>query len=104
MAISMVSVATRLTLDDNGLIGAARIALGSVGPTPIHASTAEKSLEGNVPSVDLLRHAATVAGNEATPISDVRASETYRNNMTEVLVRRALLANLAGLRKSMPSD
>jgi carbon-monoxide dehydrogenase medium subunit len=104
MAISMVSVATRLTLDDNGSISAARIVLGSVAPTPIHASTAEKSLQGNAPSVDLLRHAATMAGNEATPISDVRASETYRNNMTEVLVRRALLANLAGLRRSMPSD
>jgi len=104
MAISMVSVATRLTLDENGLISAARIVLGSVAPTPIHARTAEKSLEGNTPSDDLLRHAATVAANEATPISDVRASETYRFNMTEVLVRRALLANLAGLRKSMPSD
>jgi len=104
MAISMVSVATRLTLDDNGSISAARIVLGSVAPTPIHARTAEKTLEGNAPSDDLLRHAATVAGNEATPISDVRASEAYRSDMTEVLVRRALLANLAGLRKSMSSD
>ena len=104
MAISMVSVATRLTLDDKGKLSDARIVLGSVAPTPIHARTAEKTLAGEVPSHELLGRAATEAGDDATPISDVRASEAYRKNMTEVLVRRALLANFADLRKSTSSD
>ena len=104
MAISMVSVATRLTLDDKGLLSEARIVLGSVAPTPIHARAAEKSLAGNAPSNELLSRAATEAVNEAAPISDVRASEAYRKNMIEVLVRRALLANLADLGKGASSD
>ena len=104
MAISMVSVATRLTLDENGLLSEARIVLGSVAPTPIRTRAAEKSLDGNVPSIELLKRVATEAGYEAIPISDVRASETYRKNMIEVLVRRALLANLADLRKGASSD
>jgi len=104
MAISMVSVATRLTLDEKGLVCEARIVLGSVAPTPIHARAVEKSLAGNAPSNELLRRAATDAVHEAAPISDVRASEAYRKNMTTVLVRRALLANLADLRKGASSD
>ena len=99
MAISMVSVATRLTLDGNGLLSDARIVMGSVAPTPLRARAAEKSLIGFSPSDELLERAANEASEEATPISDVRASESYRNNMTAVLVQRALLANLSELVK-----
>jgi carbon-monoxide dehydrogenase medium subunit len=104
MAISMVSVATRLTLDDKGLLSEARIVLGSVAPTPIHARAAETLLAGNAPSNELIREAAIEAANEMAPISDVRASEAYRKSMIEVLVRRALLANLADIRKGASSD
>ena len=99
MAISMVSVATRLTLDGNGLLSDARIVMGSVAPTPLRARAAEKSLIGFSPSDELLERAANEASEEATPISDVRASESYRNNMTAVLVQRALLANISELVK-----
>ena len=99
MAISMVSVATRLTLDGNGLLNDARIVMGSVAPTPLRARAAEKSLIGFSPSDELLERAANEASEEATPISDVRASESYRNNMTAVMVQRALLANLSELVK-----
>ena len=104
MAISIVSVATRLTLDEDGRLSAARVVMGSVAPTPVRAYAAENSLEGNAPSDDLLKSAANIASDEVAPISDVRASETYRNSMTSVLVRRALLANIAVLRKRSPSD
>jgi len=43
-------------------------------------------------SDELLRAAAQKAAEEIMPISDVRASRSYRVEMTEVLVRRALFA------------
>ncbi len=92
MAIALVSVATRLTLDAKGIVNEARIVLGAVAPTPIRAQAAEKVLTGNPLSDDLIGQAAREAQNVATPISDVRAHEPYRKKMTEVLVRRALVA------------
>jgi CO/xanthine dehydrogenase FAD-binding subunit len=97
MAIALVSIATRLSLDKNGLLSEARIVLGSVAPTPVRALDAEALLVGSKPTEELIDSAAIVAGKTATPITDVRASEGYRNDMTEVLVRRALRANLSDL-------
>ncbi len=92
MAISVVNLTTRLTLDGECTVSDARIVLGAVAPTPIRAVAAEGVLTGKRLSDELLERAAREAGSEVTPISDVRASEAYRKNMTEVLVRRALLA------------
>ena len=97
MAIALVSIATRLSLDKNGLLSEARIVLGSVAPTPVRALDAEALLVGSKPTEELIDIAAVEAGKKATPISDVRASEGYRNDMTEVLVRRALRTNLSDL-------
>jgi carbon-monoxide dehydrogenase medium subunit len=92
MAISQVNIATRLTLDESGLTSEARIVLGAVAPMPIRAVAAEKILLGKEPTEKLIGEAASKAREEGTPISDVRASLAYRLEMTEVLVRRALLA------------
>lgn len=100
MAISQVSVTTRLTVGKSGLPVEARIVLGSVAPVPMRAVTAEELLQGEELSDELLSAAATKAREEVTPISDVRASESYRLQMTEVLVRRALLATRDELARS----
>ena len=92
MAIALVSVAARLTLDQKGVISVARIALGAVAPTPIRAHAAETVLTGRRLSDELIEQAARQAQDTAKPISDVRAHEPYRKDMTEVLVRRALVA------------
>jgi len=90
MAIGLVSVAARITLDDDERISNARIALGSVAPVPMRAVKAEALLEGNMLSKDLIHEAALTAGCEASPITDVRASAEYRKQMVEVLTRRNL--------------
>ena len=92
MAIALVSVATRLTLDAQGIVSDARIVLGAVAPTPIRAHAAETVLTGSRLSDKLIEQAARQAQDAAKPISDVRAHEPYRKDMTEVLVRRALVA------------
>lgn len=102
MAISLVNLATRLTLDEHGAVSAARIVLGSVAATPIRAHAAESILTGKPLTDGLLEQAAREARMAADPISDVRASHSYRLKMTEVLVRRALLATWGELRGSAP--
>jgi CO/xanthine dehydrogenase FAD-binding subunit len=92
MAIAVVSVATRLTLDRAGNISQARIALGSVAPKPLRAFKAEAALEGQSPNVALFAEGGQVASSESSPISDIRASEDYRKKMVAVLTRRALAA------------
>ncbi len=92
MAIAVVSAAARLTLDDGGKISQARIALGSVAPTPVRAVEAEAVLIGQLPSVELFTEAGNVARTEASTITDIRASGEYRSKMVSVLTRRALVA------------
>jgi carbon-monoxide dehydrogenase medium subunit len=58
----------------------------------MRAVAAEEILLGKKLADRVFREAAAKAREEVTPISDVRASMSYRLEMTEVLVRRALLA------------
>jgi carbon-monoxide dehydrogenase medium subunit len=92
MAISQVNLTTRLSVDESGAVSESRIVLGSVAPLPMRAVAAEEILLGKKLADRVFREAAAKAREEVTPISDVRASMSYRLEMTEVLVRRALLA------------
>jgi carbon-monoxide dehydrogenase medium subunit len=92
MAISQVNLTTRLNIDEAGGVVEARIVLGSVAPTPLRALAAEQLLVGEKISQIAINDAARSAREAITPISDVRASDAYRLEMTEVLVRRALNA------------
>jgi carbon-monoxide dehydrogenase medium subunit len=92
MAISQVNMTTRLSVEESGVVSEARIVLGAVAPVPMRAVAAEQAISGKALSEELLCAAAQKAREEITPISDVRASHSYRMEMTEVLVRRALLA------------
>jgi carbon-monoxide dehydrogenase medium subunit len=93
MAISIVNLCTRITLDAGGIVNTARIVLGSVAATPVRAIEAESLLTGRELTDDLIDQAARKAREETSPITDVRASEDYRSQMVVVLVRRALCAN-----------
>jgi CO/xanthine dehydrogenase FAD-binding subunit len=90
MAIAVASVAVRLSLDMQGRVIQARIALGSVSPTPLRAYQAEAILQSSPLDDFTIRLAAQSARQAAAPISDVRASAEYRSKMVEVLTRRAL--------------
>ncbi|MBI9047946.1 MAG: xanthine dehydrogenase family protein subunit M [Anaerolineaceae bacterium] len=89
-AISVVSLAVYVALDSDGLICEARIALGSVAPTPLRAYDAETLLKGKKPSEALYEEAGKAAMQACTPISDVRATAAYRREMVDVLVKRLL--------------
>ncbi len=91
MEISVVCVAVRLTLDAaHARCQEARIALGAVAPTTMRARAAERALEGQPLTDEVLRRAGRLAAGECAPIDDVRASARYRRLLVETLVPRAL--------------
>jgi carbon-monoxide dehydrogenase medium subunit len=88
--ISVVNVAAGLQLDRSGSIQWARIALGAVAPTAIRAEAAEENLRGRTLNAESVAEAAEGVMREVSPITDLRASATYRREMCRVLTRRAL--------------
>jgi CO/xanthine dehydrogenase FAD-binding subunit len=68
-----------------------RIVLGAVGPTPLRALQTESLVRGKPFTAELIGQAGEQAADESRPITDVRASADYRQQMVGVLTRRALL-------------
>ncbi len=96
MDLAAAGVAVALTLeDDNETCRRAHIALGAVAPTPIRASQAEDILSGQALTPALVAEAARVASTEARPISDVRASAEFRQEIVRVLAARTIQAAAA---------
>jgi len=89
-AISVVHAAIVLTIDD-GLVTAARIALGSVAPTVVLVHAAD-ALVGKELDDDAIADCAQRAADEVDPISDIRSSDAYRTHMVRVTVARMLRA------------
>jgi carbon-monoxide dehydrogenase medium subunit len=87
--LAKVNVAVALTIKDR-ICKDAKIALGAVAPTPIRARKAEEFLCGKVLEGDVVEEGARIAVDETRPISDVRSTAEYRNEVSRVLVRRAI--------------
>ena len=76
--ISSVAVAYALTLDDDGRVASVRIGLGGAAATPLRAMAAEEALRGRPWTRDTVAAAAGELARAGTPMSDHRASESYR--------------------------
>jgi carbon-monoxide dehydrogenase medium subunit len=99
-----VSAAAVLTLDkSNKTIADVRIALGSVGVTPIRATAAEAVLRGQPLKTEAFAEAGEKAKEAVDPISDFRGSAGYKKDMAAVFVRRALERALGDLRQKARS-
>jgi aerobic carbon-monoxide dehydrogenase medium subunit len=86
-----VAAAAIVTLEPDGeRCREARIALGSVGVTPLRASAAEGLLAGERRSESILQTAGAAARSSVDPLSDHRGSAAYKREMTAVMVERAL--------------
>ncbi len=92
-AISVVSLAMRV----QGRVTLARFAFGAVGPTVLRARKCEAMLM-NAPSQDgaTLRGIGQMAWKEVLPITDIRATAEYRQQMAAALLTRGLLRLLGG--------
>jgi carbon-monoxide dehydrogenase medium subunit len=72
-----------------------RIALGAVAAKPFRARRTEKWLLGKKIDESIIRQAAETALMESAPITDIRASKEYRQELIRELVYRAIQESLA---------
>lgn len=99
-AIVAVMAAVRLAAD--GTVELVRLAASGVDSVPVRLRAAEAVVAGQRPTAEAVREAAATAPGVISPTGDVHAPASYRREMAQVLVRRALLAAIgrAGLEQN----
>ena len=103
-AISVVDAAIVLKFNGEQIVNA-QITLGSVATTVVHATQAEAYLQGKVLSEETIKTAAEKCISAASPISDLRGSDKYRQRIIRICVERTLSAIAAGTeRDRFPND
>jgi xanthine dehydrogenase small subunit len=85
--ISAVCGCISLTRDGGSITGA-RIAFGGMAGTPKRAAAAEAALTGQPFTEDSFRAAMTVLPEDFEPLSDMRASATYRMQSAQNMLLR----------------
>ena len=68
----------------------ARVAVGSVGPTPIRLNEADVILTGSTLTDEIIRQAGDSLMEAADPVDDVRGSAEYRRMIIPGLLQRAV--------------
>jgi len=89
-AISVIDLAFVVTLDADGVVRDARIALGCLAPTVVRAHAAERAIVGRTLDADACIAAGQAALADAAPIGDIRGSAAYRRSTLAVLVEQGL--------------
>jgi CO/xanthine dehydrogenase FAD-binding subunit len=90
MACAVASMASLLRVSPSGVIEAARLAWGGVGPTIVTSTVVEDALIGKKLSQETLAAAAGRIREIVSPIDDVRASADYRRTVSGNLLMRLL--------------
>ncbi len=90
LVISIVAAAAVVEVEDSGVVGAARVAVGACSPVACRLAELEEALigrpcDGRLGEVVAEAHLAPLA-----PIDDIRATAAYRRDAALTLVRRLL--------------
>jgi aerobic carbon-monoxide dehydrogenase medium subunit len=91
------AAAVQVTLNADGSVAQAGIALSAAGPCAVRVAEAERLLAGQKPSADTIRAAADAASRASEPQADLRGSVAYKKHLAGVLVARGLRAALERL-------
>ncbi len=89
MECSLVTVGLAYSLRE-GMLHRVRIAYGSCAPTALVGSKTEAVLEGQLLTPQLITAAINAAGQDISPISDIRGSANYRRTLVGEYLRRLL--------------
>ncbi len=94
--IAIASMAVLLQIEPDGrTCGLARVAAGAVAPVPTRLGDVEALLEGAEITDEVVARARSLAASSVAPISDLRASASYRRHLVGVLLERAIEAALS---------
>ncbi len=72
----------------NGKINKARLAYGGVGPVVLRLPKTERYMQGKPVTATIFQQAGSMASEEISPISDVRASTDYRSQLAENIMMK----------------
>jgi len=97
-AVSKVCIAALARVED-GKVYDARIALGSVAPTPIRLTETERMLDRKRLDPSLVLLASRTAAAEVQPIDDIRSTARYRSAIVSNLVAE-FLGKLGGTQRA----
>jgi carbon-monoxide dehydrogenase medium subunit len=87
---AMVGVCALVSRAPDGTCDDVRIALTSMGATPLRATAAEEALRGSNLDDDSIAAAAERADEGTDPPGDLNATPEYKRHLARVLARRAL--------------
>jgi carbon-monoxide dehydrogenase medium subunit len=91
------AAAVQVSLNADGTIRAAGVALSAAGACAVRVDAAEKLLLGQKPSAELIRAASNAAWERSSPQADLRGTVEYKKHLAGVLVARGLRQALARL-------
>ena len=84
------AAAVQISLNADGTIREAGVALSAAGPCAVRVEEAERLLAGQKPAADLIRAASDAAWHRSAPQADLRGSVEYKKHLAGVLVARGL--------------
>lgn len=90
LAISKVVTAAAIHVHA-GVVSSARIAAGSVAPTPVRLAAVERFLVGQAPGADVAEEAGRLAAESVAPVDDIRSTAGYRRYALHRAIRRLVL-------------
>ena len=91
------AAAVQVSLNADGTIRDAGIALSAAGPCAVRVDEAERALAGQKPTKEAIRAAADAAERKSAPQADLRGSVEYKKHLAGVLVARGLRQAFARL-------
>ena len=87
--ISTISIATTITKKDD-IVESAKVALGSVAPTPLRLTEVEEFLKGKNLTDDIILKASEMVKQGVKPITDIRSTAEYRREASKGMAMEAI--------------
>ena len=91
------AAAVQVSLNADGTIRSAGVALSAAGACAVRVDAAEKLLTGQKPSAELIRAASNAAFQRSAPQADLRGTVDYKKHLAGTLVARGLRQALGRL-------
>jgi aerobic carbon-monoxide dehydrogenase medium subunit len=89
---AVCGVAALVSLDEQGTVGRARIAVTGYGPVVVRARAVETALTGKRPDAETIAAVARHGPDDLDVRADVLGSEEFKRNLAAVCIRRAITA------------
>jgi aerobic carbon-monoxide dehydrogenase medium subunit len=84
------AAAVQVSLNADGTVRSAGVALSAAGACAVRVDAAEQMLAGQKPSAELIRAASDAAWHRSAPQADLRGSVEFKKHLAGVLVARGL--------------